>query len=229
MKVENNNKYFNNSLLIKSIFYSLKIFFLLNIITLISCSNNTTNQCLKDYFKGTTNLNRLPSLRIIKEKKHDNDSGCEYIITIECSVFERDYFPNTIFYKNNKKFYIQFNDPKTKPAVIFDLSSKVGKEKNLVIETIDNKGSGLKETFSVILEKKLKCKNETVYVFRIKDFYRYYEDLFDIVYFVTDEAGVIGSYCSKFNDKGGEIYVAPGGNVCPEKIDYSKMEEREFR
>ncbi len=206
----------------------MQILFISNILALTSCSNNSVNQCLKNYFLETTNINQPPSFKIIKEIKQKN-SGCEYIITIVCSVFNRDYFPNTIFYKNNRKFFIQFTEPKTKPAILFDLSSEVGKEENLVIETINNRKNSLKETFSVILEKKLKCKDEIVYVFRIKGFFRYYEGLFDIVYFVTDEAGVIGSYISKFTDKGVEIYLAPGGNICREQIDYSKMEEGSFR
>ena len=213
----------------KSIYYALPIFIALIITILASCSNHSTNQCLKDYIIEKPKT-RHPSLVILNELNNDETSGCTYKIRIACSVFRNNYFPNAVFYKNRQKFYVQFKNPETRPFILFNLSSKVGEEKEFNIEPIHRKDEEkiLKSNFSVVLEKKLKCGQQEVFVFRVKEFFNYYEGWPDIVYFVTSDSGVIGSYFSHFDKNGAEVYIAPAGNICKEQIDYSKKSEGKF-
>lgn len=187
-------------------------------------NNHVKIQCLKNYV--TTKSEEYPSIAIINKLKNKDDTICKYRIQIACSIFKNDFNPTAIFFKKEKKYYIQFNNPKTDPIVLFDLTSKLGKEKEIVFKEDSTKKKFFKNRFSVLLERKLVCNNKNMYEFRVKEFYFYEGKWFDVVYFVTQESGVIGSYFS-FKDKNGkEMMIKPKGNICKEKIDYSKIEER---
>jgi len=187
-------------------------------------SNHVKMQCLKNYV--TTKSEEYPSIAIIKKLKNNDDTICKYRIQIACSIFKNDFNPTAIFFKEENKYYIQFNNPKTDAVVLFDLSSKLGKTMEITFKEDSTEKEFIKNHFSVILEKKLTCNKKDIYEFRVKELYFYEGKWLDVVYFVTQESGVIGSYFSIKDKNGNEIMIKPKGNICKEEIDYSKIEER---
>lgn len=69
-----------------------------------------------------------------------------------------------------------------------------------------------------------------VYVFKMYGSISYGESDFDVVFFVTREHGVIGSFITteERTDNGSKVMISPGGYILKDHIDYSNYEVKKL-
>jgi len=207
------------------VFFVYKVFFVAH---LISCTPLNFQNCIKDYAvkrKG----NNPPSLVVINRIVSINPNSCGFKVQIVCSVFKDEFIKQAILTKTDSLYTLQFLDTETKPFILFNLSSKVGTEKIVEIASTNGNKVLLKDQIRIVLEEKILNSGCLIYKFRIKDFFLYEDSWFDIVYFVSSRRGVVGTYFSTYDSLHKEIVIDPRGEICREKIDYSKTKEGVFR
>ena len=199
--------------------YSLLGIIFSNLIVPFSCTVFDSEHCLEDYINKMSDV-QSPSLVILNRVESHSQLDCKFKVQIVCSVFRENFINEAILSKSDDIFKLQFINPQTKQFKLFDLSSKIGKEAKIKIESVNKYDNYLKNNLSIILEEKIDRK-DLVYKFRIIDFFYYEESWFDIVYFVTDRSGVIGTYFSNIDEFNKETIIEPRGDICEESIDYS--------
>jgi len=124
--------------------------------------------------------------------------------------------------------WFQLYDPPTMEFKFFDFDLDSNQFINSEIRY--QSGSPLeteKTIIKVLLENAIQVTDDLIYVFRAKEAF-YYEDLpLDVVYFVSKNRGVIGTYLSTFYE-GKENYFYPRGDVLYDYVDYSVKERRKL-
>ncbi len=203
------------------------------------CSCNEKNTCLtKSTYNTKHKIN--PFISFVSEVNSKN--GCEYIIKSEIRL--KNWFcDSAILYQRKQKFYMRLLHSIAKPLsedfLIFDLTKEPGFSDTITIIYKDI--TSYKDTFlfdkiqkvkyAYTIQNKFKTSNfGIVYMFQFKNFFfNYWDgeivDKLDVVFFVTEKHGVVGSYVY-VEENNENIYIAPAGNIFEEYLDYSNMAER---
>lgn len=132
------------------------------------------------------------------------------------------------FYVRDNKFFAKLVKPESNEFILFDLNSKLNET-----NTIEFKNDEMMKSFDCILEKRIITKEKLeVGVFRIKKWVKL-PDIFgglelDIIAFVTQKYGVIGSYATDIDKMGNPLMISPKGDILKDYIDYSKIREAEL-
>lgn len=132
------------------------------------------------------------------------------------------------FYVRDNKFFAKLVKPESNEFILFDLNSKLNETNK-----IEFKNDEMIKSFDCILEKKIITKeNLEVGVFRIKKWIKlpdFFDGLeLDIIAFVTQKYGVIGSYVLDIDKMGNPLMISPKGDILKNYIDYSKISEAEL-
>jgi hypothetical protein len=183
---------------------------------------------------------RESNIRIEKYPKNTEYNG-EPIFSIDSTMSNNIYLTKKMFFSDNRmdasifsfyvrdnKFYAKTIEPESNVFILFDLKSRLNKTNK-----IDFKNAKMMKSFDCILEKRITTKeNLEIGVFRIKKWVKL-SDFFggkelDVIVFVTQKYGVIGSYTTDINRIGNPSMISPKGDILKDYIDYSKIEEVEL-
>ncbi len=185
----------------------------------MSCKMKT-NSCLEDYAIFDESI-KNPMLSITEK----NSSGtCIYsVIGFFCFEGQELNRIGTMSI-NSERFYLRFTDPLTSEFLIFNLNSEVGDEYQSKIEFLSSNFPIKATDLKVKLENKVMWKMKPVYIFRIYNSICYEGEMFDQVFLVMKQKGIIGSYISKIHGtdcKEDEFFCCVGGNILEDVINYS--------
>jgi hypothetical protein len=188
---------------------------------LVCCKESHT--CLTKYDKQSEFTKRL---FIEIDTTLEPNEDCKYNAVTSIPLADSSYSDNSLFYLEDDKFYMRLKNPTSEDFIIFDMGLPMPQAYKIEIHYQDTV-----MRFDGRFEKKLITHdNLEVRVFRIKNLFCYYPDDFcsplDVVFFVTKDHGVIGSYLSGFENNGQEILIAPAGDIFKEYLDYSKIKLR---
>lgn len=198
----------------------LKYITLLILVSLISC--NQSNKKLEKYIINSEN-NREPFFAIDSEKSKNI-----YITKIMEFNYDSIYVTKFSFYVSNDKFYAKSLKPETEYFVLFDFNAKLNETKKIIIKAKEKI-----KTFDCTLEKQIQTnKNLNIKVFRIQKWAKlsnFFGGLeMDVIVFLSDKHGVIGSYYESLDKYNKKIMIAPAGEILKNYIDYSKITEVEL-
>jgi hypothetical protein len=209
------------------------LYIVILVILFYNCNNNSKNlelkgRCdcleLKDFdttFYPISGLSSKPYIDIYKTIK--TDSGCIYS-AITNIFLDTVPFHEVMIYKKGSKIMTRITEIKSQAFTLFDFKLKINERFEIEI----NYNDSLKQKYIATLEDKIKVeRNEDVYVYRIHDFYFWWHDSndftssMDVVLFITNQNGIIGSYIEAKEIDGSIVMIAPSGNLLNDKIDYS--------
>lgn len=202
----------------------IKDFVKLFLISLIWTSCSNSNKCFNEYpikseFYKPTYISVDSSM--VEEK------GCIYFVSTQIPLADSSFsFYGRMSFINNK-FCLQLITPKSNDFVLFDMGLKDSQVKKIEITYQDQKKS-----FDCIYEKKIITKEQIeVRVFKVIDLYYYHHSMefscsLDVVFFVTRDFGIIGSYLTDIDLDGSEVMISPAGEILKDYIDYSNLELR---
>jgi hypothetical protein len=187
----------------------------------IGCSERE-NKCLKDFVEFT-NVKQSPAISITTTNENN---GCEYRVVVALCLGGDPVHDEGIMTYRGDKISLSLLNPKSGEFVLFDFSYDSAESYVTKIK-LDTLHDGIKDIeLKVRLDGKYKRMDEIIYAFRAFDFYCYGEYSYDIIYFVTERSGVIGSYISDFDlGTGKEFFMYPSGDYLSDLIDYSKKTE----
>lgn len=156
----------------------------------------------------------------------DSRHGCEYKVALDFCLGGQLIHDEGLMTADDGRISLRLNSPKSENFVLFDFSYDSAEMYYASIE-LDSSINGVRDyQIAVTVDNKYNRDNKIIYAFRVTDFYCYTEYSYDLVYFVTEESGVIGSYVSDFDAANGrEYYMYPSGDFLPDLIDYTKKTE----
>ena len=208
----------------------LKIVKILNgiiliIIALLYSGCNNFNQPIEKYNQYVES-NKNPIFSIDYKSKSESN----YVYQTYKFPFLNDSLYSAKFELRlrDKKFIAALNEPKSDEFILFDLNSKLN-----VVNKIIIKNSKIIRTLDCILEQKITNKqNLEVNIFRIKKWGKHPPFFgggeIDLIIFVTEKYGVIGSYGTRTESNGQQIRFGVCGDILREYIDYTKIQEVVF-
>jgi hypothetical protein len=201
---------------------NLKILHYLVFVSLLVACNAQQREELK--YVEFIGKKKSPFISIISE----TNSQCEYLVNFVTRHPDTSFSDKAIMYLQGDKFLFKTLNPNSEEFCLFDLNQDLNSIRNIEISYEEDSFKGEKQIYTVILENKLKSEdNLEVYVYRLKDFFYYMPDneirKLDVVVFITQENGVIGSYISSIS-KDTEIVIYPAGNILEEQIDYKNKQ-----
>ena len=125
-------------------------------------------------------------------------------------------------YQENNAIYLHFDSLVTNDIRYFDFDAKEGNSYAVTFKL----ESGASAVQQIKLDKIYRLirnnGNDDVYRFRVVDGFEYESEKSDIVFFVTTDNVVIGSYVSEFGKDDSEWVVLPCGDILRDQIDYSQ-------
>ena len=209
------------------------------ILTLISsCHNDNDNRknnainkndCLQSVNHDNSEYFRQPYIKI--DSTISTDTGCIYIASTYIFL-DSIYTRQILLRKNDRQLLAKTIQPESKEFVLFNFNQPINKRKKIAIQYQDS----LIQNFECGLENKICMKNsDTAFVFKIEDFYYYYHDgieftsSLDVVFFITEQNGIIGSYLTDDTNDSTEIFISPGGNILKDYVDYSSFKEMKLQ
>ncbi|HYF69448.1 MAG TPA: hypothetical protein VD884_14990 [Ohtaekwangia sp.] len=120
----------------------------------------------------------------------------------------------------NNAIFFKIEEINSSAVKYFDFTKGVNEQYQIIF---DQRNSDFHESivFNTRIEKIVPASSGVnVYVYRIEGAFTYEGFYFDLIYFVSREKGVIGSYISSL-ENGVETVIDPAGNILKEEIDYS--------
>lgn len=195
------------------------------IITLISCQNSHRD-CFDDYSFDSEFDKRL---YVMIDSSMTTRVGCSYFIDTYIPLADSSIAKQAIMYLTDNKLYLKLERPESDDFVLFDLEIPEKKEQCVEINYADTV-----KRFNCILEEKIITIDKLlVYRYRVEDLFYYYPDIeftssLDVIFFVTKEFGIIGTYLTDIEFDGAEVMIAPAGNIFKDYIDYSEIKLRKL-
>ena len=182
----------------------------LMIILLSSCANYT---CILDVdLYSKSNCKKAIQINSIE----NTNKGCMYDIKGYFRFNDRDYIGKGKMHIQDSTFFIQLREPKIRKVKFFNLTIGVGEQYDEVV-LIDEK----KLKFQFKLSDKLKKGKELICRFRFLQSSLNNDFDLDIVYIVSLDRGIIGTYFSKFDKDGIELIINREGDILEQNFDYS--------
>jgi hypothetical protein len=207
------------------------ILIIIAIILVTSC--NQHYKCLVSY-QADSKANRPAHLNSYIEKPYfsidstiKSGRGCKYFTRVYIPVPDSSISWESIMIFKGKKVYMKLVDIPSKTFILFDFDLDVGEYSEIRIKFKD----GEKRFQTSLLDKITTKEQIEVFIFKIKDLLYLYDDFKfikseDVVFFVTEQNGIIGSYVSGIEKDGQKIMIAPAGEILSDYIDYSDLELR---
>lgn len=122
------------------------------------------------------------------------------------------------FLFENNKFFIQ--NEVLKKTLIFDLNSNQKSIKKIEIK-LKNEKDSLIINSNILLDTIYLTETKKYYIFKMINFWCYYDNLLDVNYIVEAERGIIGFYITDTTNNELYLYVRKFGNCLEKIIDYS--------
>ena len=160
---------------------------------------------------------KAPFLRKIKSLTNDL---CSF--RGEFSLNHKNYQFTGKIYQENNGVYLNFDSLVTNDIRYFDFNTKEGKGYSVTFKLKSRESAVQQIKLDKIHRLIRNNRNEEVYRFRVVDGFEYQRERSDIVFFVTADNVVIGSYVSEFGIDGNEWVVLPCGDILRDQIDYSQ-------
>ncbi len=126
------------------------------------------------------------------------------------------------FYRENNGIYLDFDSLVTNDIRYFDFNAKEGNSYSVTFKLVSRESAVQQIKVDKIYRLIRNNGNDDVYSFRVVDGFKYESERSDIVFFVTADNVVIGSYVSEFGIDGNEWVVLPCGDILRDQIDYSQ-------
>ena len=185
---------------------------LILLILLIGCFNNYNSiQYVESFIKGKEPFIYITGL---SHQKGVYKANIYFVFSTSKSINTQG-----LLYCRNDGIYIKIKDG-TEYHKYFDFKNKINEPYYV---TIEQKGFSTK--IEVKLEKVAKWKMKDVYKYRFKNTFLYFDQSYDMIFLVTKENGIIGSYFSGFHNNK-EYMVGSYGNILDKVFDYSDLEKR---
>lgn len=119
-------------------------------------------------------------------------------------------------------FYLTIDSLSTSKVKLFDFSQDVGDEYFVLFDRLSKTSGQMQMSVENIATSK---KGSKIYIFRLKGAFIYDGDSNDMVFFVSRENGIVGSYISSYFE-GLELVVAQRGDILLDELDYTSKEFR---
>lgn len=174
-----------------------------------------SNECPVVAYDGHTEYN----LQAFKYDFQIDNSDCNVQLHLRMTV-DNIVISNGDFIRRNGWFHYQSHEPLAN-IPLFKMSAEVG-TRYLIIAMLKDRNYEL--TGSVINE--FATNGQLVKVFRIHRALKLEGYNLDYVFFVTNENGIIGSYCTI---KGQQIIALRSGRIFEDVFDYSKFSKIDIR
>lgn len=216
--------------------HKILLCFLLLIFVFYGCNNRIPVSKSQDYcgcfelpdFDTTrypiSDMFEKPYIDIIKTYRAD--SGCVYIARTAIFLDSVQY-NNIILYKKDEKIIVKLTDVKSDEFIFFDFNLKTNEPNVIQIKYCDS----LLQDFNATLDDKVIMRNkETAYIYRICDFFYWRHNGLDftasgdVILFITERQGIIGSYIEMKSSNGALVMISPSGNILSEFKDYKKIQ-----
>lgn len=203
----------------------MRVFIIVSVLFLfVQCKNKNT--CFEPYNYESEYYH---STFLSSDSVNDTKIGCEYEVDFFIWFPEKlgiDDIIGATMFMNNQKIFIDPINSKFENFILFDLS--INEFSNYEIEI--NFGDK-KVKYKGFYENKIQADIGEVKQFRIENLY--YDSHFDgikldIVYFISEKYGVVGSYLTDELINGKKILISPAGNIFEKYIDYSNLERRKL-
>ncbi len=185
---------------------------LLLLVILVGCNK----PCRQIEFEKYSNSKGFHPIEVIRRLE-----DCSYSSEINLQ-FENSYlYSDFVLKRNEKKFFLILNEIELE---LFDLGSPA-LEKLINFSELNPKYPNVRTSLDSVYFR----NSENVFQFRWKEATAVLGDdevyEYDIVFFLTIEGFIIGSYVSKTYDDS-EFYISPSGDILEDVIDYSEKELR---
>lgn len=205
-------------LTVKTVLYGL-------IMILVACEDAKNFQCLEDYLLYEGDVRASPAISILKE---DPKSSCQYLVKYISCINKDIIMGEGSMYLKDSVFFLHLSEANTKSLALFDFNKVEGEAYSVKAEYQISDDKINTNEVEVVVENSVRWNNTKVKVFRVKDFFCDMDYVYDTVFFITLDNGVIGSYFSEIREIDGkqtEVYAYPNGNILPDMIDYSNKIE----
>ncbi len=193
------------------------------LITSLSCSYKKPMTCLTEY---DDKINYSGSFDLTIDSLSESKLGCQYFVSTAIELRE-SFIGKALMYQQSDKIYLRGIDPvQTEDFVLFDFNLRPQQ-----VQEVKIFHNGLHSTFNYSLEKKITINDgPEVYIFRTLELRSYEGMSLDVMFFITKEHGVIGSFTTteERTEEGEEIMISPRGNILKDYIDYSNFALREL-
>jgi hypothetical protein len=200
---------------------------ILILLLIISCKNVCRKETMLNYPKNFHSNIEIPHIVIdsVRLTKFD----CHYYVSLILCLKNLTLCEGILDIDSNY-FYLTLKIPESSRFKLFDLNLSIGQSYQTNFNYRIDKEE-FEKYVNISVEKIFKdeSSNRTVYMFLAKDLYCSDGNLLDIVYFVTRENGVIGSFLSYSTDTSKtaiEYYLQPRGELFEKYIDYSLFKLR---
>ena len=195
-----------------------KFILLIQILVFTNCQNN--KKCFDDYnFESEYHRN----LFIEIDSTKPSSQGCSYYVNMFINLSDSTEIHNAILYLENKQIFIKPENNNFDKFLLFDLTLEEYSKYPIKIKS--KKGEYI---FNSIFENKILTDIGIVNQYRIENLYsdHFWKTSFkcDVVFFVSEKYGIIGTYLTDENSEGIKIIISPAGNILEEYIDYTKFE-----
>lgn len=164
-------------------------------------------------------------------KTTETDSGCIYSAMTKIFLDTIPY-NHIMFYKRGTMMVAKLTEIKSQEFTLFDYSLNVNENFEILIKYNDS----LTQKYVATLCDKIKLENNDIaFVYRIHDFFYWYHDYgnsplsMDVILFITDRNGIIGSYIEARDRDGSVSMIAPSGNILSEYTDYSGIPKKRLQ
>jgi len=189
----------------------LKIIVTTVLMVLLSACKEENNGCLINYTKFREK--DLPFIHI--------DSlavDCNYYFHGAFWLSKKAFYSSGLLTLENNAFYLTLNSYAINKIKYFDFSKQTGELYDIQFNLTDSIFN-----LNVRVDTIINLENATASIFRIKNGWHNQEITTDLIYLVSKEKGILGSYISGF-DADGEWIAATRGNILKDYIDYSKKQ-----
>jgi len=208
------------------------ILYLLLFLIISTFACNDTDKCFKPYVKEI-NQSHNPyyewgyNLYFRIDSILHKEGKCEYVTETFIALNENTISYKAALYIESNQIIARLKDLKSEPFTLFDFQAQKGSIYQIEIE-VDSKRF-YRECF--VEDIITTGEGVKVFVYKIEELFCFFVDgkvkkKENVIFFVTKENGVIGSYISSIENDGQKIIISPAGDILARYIDYSDVELR---